>query len=265
MKTLVTHTILLLIALTGCKRQAQNTTEVIPEKKELLIHCGVTMAYPIQEIAAIIEKKENCKITITKGGSGNLYKSIVNNKIGDLYLPGSKKYIDVATKENIVTDKVFVGHNKAVILVKKGNPKHIEPNCKTALLNQNYRIVMANPLSGSIGKEAKRILNKMEIYDMVESRVAYMTIDSRDIITALKNNEADIGINWYATSTWEENKESVDVLVDFESEMPTTKDLYIGLLVFSQYPTIAKKFMAYASSEEGIKIFKKYGLYFEEK
>ena len=246
---------LFLFACNSNENNTNNNTEV----KELLIHCGVTMAKPMLEIAKIIEEQENCKILITTGGSGNLYKSIITNKIGDLYLPGSKKYIEDGNKEKIITEEVFVGINKVTIMVQKGNPKNIGANFES-LTNKDYRIVIGNPNSGSIGKETKKILEKIGVFDEVKNRAEYLTTDSKDLIQALKNDESDIIINWYATSTWDENRNQVEVL-SFENEVITEKELYIGLLLYSQYPEIAKKFMEYASSDEGIAIFKKYGLY----
>jgi molybdate transport system substrate-binding protein len=52
--------------------------------RELVIYCGITMIRPMVEIAAIIKKQEGCKIVLTKGGSGNLLKSIRINGVGDL-------------------------------------------------------------------------------------------------------------------------------------------------------------------------------------
>ena len=106
-----------LTVLTGCLN-AESTTQ-----PELLIYSGVTMIKPMSEIAAIIEEQEGVKITITKGGSGNLFKSIETNQIGDLYLPGSDGYITQAQEAGLVTDAVLVGHNRAAMMVQKGNPK----------------------------------------------------------------------------------------------------------------------------------------------
>lgn len=139
----------------GCSK----TKEEAASEKEILIYCGITMIKPMSEIAAIVEKQENCKIKITKGGSGNLLKSILYNKTGDLYLPGSEKYFNIIETEHkgLVTEKVMVGHNIAVIMVQKGNPKGITADLSN-LADNNYGVVIGNPDSGSIGKETKKIL-----------------------------------------------------------------------------------------------------------
>ncbi len=228
-----------------------------PDKKELLVFCGITMVKPIAEIAEIIEKQENCKIIIIKGGSENIYKSIQINKKGDLYIPGSETYIEKGFKENIISDTVFVGINKAVMLVQKGNPNNIDNNLDN-LMNEKYKVVIGNPYSGSVGKETKTILDKKGIFDEVSKNVSYYTTDSKDLIPALKKKEADIVINWYATSVWDDNKNYVDVL-EIDTMYAKEKKLYLSLLKYSKYPDISKAFMKYAASDKGKEIFLKYG------
>lgn len=231
-----------------------------PPEKELLIYCGITMIRPMSEIAAIVEKQENCKIKITKGGSGNLLKSIRYNKTGDLYLPGSEKYFNIIETDHkgLVTEKVMVGHNIAVIMVQKGNPKGITADLAN-LANKDYGVVIGNPDSGSIGKETKKILQSRGIFESVIRNVMSLTTDSKDLTKAIKNKEADIVICWYAASTWDDNPTYIDI-IPIDSKYVKKKKLLIGLLKFSKHPDIAKKIMSLAASAQGKKIFSRYGL-----
>lgn len=240
--------------LTGCVDNEKPAVQ-----KELLIYCGITMISPMSEIAEIIEEQENCKIIITKGGSGNLLDSIRVNQVGDLYLPGSDSYIETCIDEGLITESVHVGYNKAAIMVQKGNPKNISANL-TSFLNDSYIIYLGNPDSGSIGKETKKIFENYGIWENVSSNVAQLTTDSKDLTGCLIDNTADIVINWYATATWEENEPYIDAIAISE-DYATKKKLVLGLLTTSKYPEIAREFMNYASSDAGKEIFNKYGLY----
>ncbi len=80
------------------------------------------------------------------------------------------------------------------------------------------------------------------------------------MIDALKNGEADLTINWYATSIWPENAPYVDAL-PISEEYATRKKLILGLLGTSESPELARKFMEYAASEAGQELFDRYGLY----
>ncbi|MBT3208642.1 MAG: molybdate ABC transporter substrate-binding protein [Bacteroidetes bacterium] len=248
-----------IFACTACQSGNNETKKL--EQKELLIYCGITMIKPMTEIKEIIEVQENCKIVITKGGSGNLLKAIIHNKNGDLFLPGSDAYYTKIEKESpgIIDDTVFVGYNKAAIMIQKDNPLNIS-NDLSNLTDKKYSVVIGNPESGSIGKETKKILDRKGIFEQVENNALKLTTDSKDLVRVLIENEADIVINWFATSTWDENKNYIDVL-PIEKQFAKKKKLVIGLLKTSEYPEIAKKFMLFAASEQGKEIFRKYGLY----
>ncbi len=233
---------------------------ISPEpKKELLIYCGITMIKPVSEIAEIIEAQYHCNIIITKGGSGNLLKSIKINKVGDLYLPGSETYIISCLEAGLITKTVHVGYNKAALMVQKGNPKNISADLIN-LQNSDYYVVVGNPDSGSIGKETQKILKARGILNEVMHNARKLTTDSKDLIAVLKNKEADLVVNWFATSTWDDNAPDVDAIA-INGKYAHKKKLILGLLTTSNQPDIATAFMTYACSSEGLDIFNNYGLY----
>ncbi len=245
----------ILLGLTcGCERTERN-----PRPKQLLIYCGTTMIKPMSEIARIIEQRENCEILITKDGSGNLFKSIKINQIGDLYLPGCDSYIKTCLHEGFVTETICVGCNRAAMMVLKGNPKGITADLG-CLANKHYYVVLCNPESGSIGKETKRILEKRGVFATALDNARKLTTDSKSLVHVLKSGEADLVINWYAVSTWPENMACIDVL-EIDEKYAVRKKLVLGLLRTSRHPGIARKFMEYAASDEGRALFAKYGLY----
>ena len=227
--------------------------------KQLLIYCGITMVKPMAEIKGIIEREENCEILMAIGGSGNLLKSLKENKSGDLYLPGSEKYIQTCRDEGLVTESVYVGYNQAALLVQKGNPKNISPDLSN-LARKDLYVVMCNPETGSIGRETANILQRSGLFELVRENAREFTIDSKRLIQLLRDKQADLTINWYATATWAENSPYVDVL-QIDPQYAKPKKLVLGLLSTSKHTEIAKKIMNYAVSKEGKTIFCRYGLH----
>ncbi len=226
-------------------------------KKELLIYCGITMIHPMREIADIIEEQEDVKVIIIKGGSGNLLRSIEINGVGDLYLPGSASYIENATEKRLIVEDNLVGYNRAAIMVQKGNPLEISSDLAN-LANPDYYVVLGNPDSGSIGKETHRILQEEGLYDQVLQNTHELTTDSKDLVSALVEDKADLLINWYAVSTWPENEPYMDAL-PIETELVIENELILALLSTAKEPELAQIFMDYAISAEGQAIFQKYG------
>lgn len=229
------------------------------EKPTLIFYCGITMVKPITQMAKIIEKKYNCNIKISQGGSKDLYDSLKYSKKGDLYLPGSDSYRIKNLKDGLLLDGVFIGYNQAAIFVQKGNPKNIKN--LDDFLNENIFTVLCNPTSGSIGKMTKKIFVKYkgeDFFNDAHDNSVEIGTDSRNLNNALINKRADLTINWKATAFWDENSKHIDYITLPEA-LAQKKKLVLNLLSFSENKAIAKAFMKFASSKEGQNIMKKYG------
>lgn len=234
-----------------------NSNVFAEEKKELLFYIGITMVKPINELAQNFKKKHNCEIKILQGGSHDLYESLKSSKKGDLYLAGSlyhrKKYLS----EGLLLDAVFVGYNKVSLVVPKGNPKQI-PADLSVLSDKKYRVVLGSTESGSIGDETKKVLTKFGNYEEAILNAVKLVPDSRNLTKAIKDGEADVGLNWYATTFWDDNKQYIEPLV-IDEKYVEKEILVLNLLKTSKHQELTREFMKYATSEEGRAIFHKYG------
>ena len=240
------------IFLVSCDSATQSS-----DRPELLFYCGITMVKPMREIANIVEQEKNVTITMSQGGSEDLYQSLKASGQGDLYLPGSASYRKRHMEDGLLKDFVHIGYNQAAIFVAKGNPKNVDADVKS-LLREDLSVVSCNPESGSIGRETKRILDNAGIYDQIVDKSVYLTTDSRNLNAAIINKDADAVINWRATAFFEENRPHMDV-INLDPEQAKPKKLLLNLLAFSKHPEIAKYMMEVAASERGQAIFRKYG------
>ena len=233
------------------------TQAIAEEKKELLFYIGITMVKPVYELSQLFEQKHGCKIKILQGGSQDLYDSIKMSGTGDLYLPGSLSYRQQNIKDGLLLEGKFVGYNKASLVVKKGNPKGISADLNV-LTNEKYRVVLGNAESGSIGNATKKILTKFGNYEEAMINAIFLAPDSRNLTKAIKEDDADVVLNWYATTFWDDNANYVEPLVLPEQYANKAK-LVFNLLKSSTHPTLAKAFMEFDASREGRGIFYKYG------
>lgn len=226
---------------------------------KLVVYCGITMLKPMVELSKEFEKDTGCKVQFVKGGSGKLLKLLLKNKNGDLYLPGSDSYVKKMETEHpgLVTAKAPVGYNQAAIFVKKGNPKGV-PSDLSALTNKDFRSIIGSAEHGSIGKETKKILTKFGNYDQVNQK-ATITSHSHSLVNAVKAGKADVSINWYAVSTWQENSNDVEAL-RIDEAFAAKKRLVLTVLNDSKNPDKAKAFMDLVASAKGHTVFKHYGL-----
>lgn len=221
------------------------------------MYCGITMVKPIKKLAAIFEKSHNCTITIIQGGSEDLYQSLKMSRAGDLYFPGSPHYRNKHLQEGLLGDFVEVGYNQATMVVPEGNPKKINSDINN-LTDSRYKVVIGNPESCSIGKQAEKVLKNVGLFEQVVENSITLAADSRNMNKLLIDGSADIIFNWKATAFFEENRGKMDALNLDESIAPKNK-LLINLLTFSKQPELARQFMKLATSKTGQKVFKDYG------
>lgn len=258
MKRWVGLLIAALLGLSGCNDTQEKKAPQSMQTPELIFYVGITMVKPMTELAKQFEAKEGVKIKILQGGSEDLYQSAKSSGAGDLYMPGALSYRTKYLHEGILTsDAVLVGYNRAALMVKKGNPLSIQADLKV-LLDQRYKTVLCNPESGSIGSETKKILNSAGIYGDAMARSIYLTTDSRNLIKAIKEGDADVILNWRATGFWDGNKDVVDVL-DLPEEIASKSTLVLIPLKSSKYPEKVRAFMEFARSVEGRKVFYQFG------
>ena len=208
-------------------------------------------------MCALFEQRENCKVKITYGGSGHLLRSIEVNKIGDIFFPGQRAYIDILQERGIVLDTRHVGYNQVAFFVKPGNPLNINAEL-TSLSDTGLRIVIGGPESGSIGRETKDFLTAAGMYETVVTQALFLSTDSKGLAQAIKRNDADLIVNWRATNFLPENLGQVELL-PLPNSIAVKHPLVMGELKYSSRPELTKKLMALVASEEGQAIFRKYG------
>ena len=226
-------------------------------RKELLIYSGMTMISPLMELAALFEKQENCTIRLSYGGSLHIENSIKINQVGDLYLPGDETFINPFVEDGTVIDTREVGYNQAVIMVQKGNPKKIN-NDMLQFTDRFLAVVIGAENGGAIGRETKNIFSELGIYDDVVQNAIYLSTDSKGLARAIRNNDADLTINWKAMACLPENRESMD-MIGLGDRHSRKKKLVMGLLSYSRNKNLARKFLDLAVSDQGREIFRGYG------
>jgi molybdate transport system substrate-binding protein len=226
-------------------------------KPELLVYCGITMVRPMSEIAQAFEKRENVKMTLAQGGSEDLYQSARKSGVGDLYLPGEPSYRAKHLKEGLLGEVVTVGYNQMALMVQKGNPKQVKADPRE-LLRRDLTVILGNAESGSVGQEAKNILDSLGIYHKAIKAAAFLAPDSRSLMNAMKKKEGDLTMSWRATGFFADNVAAVET-IDLDPRLAKPQALLLNLLTSSRSPDLARRFMSFAAGSEGQAIFRKHG------
>ena len=126
------------------------------------------------------------------------------------------------------------------------------------LLRPGVQVAIGHPDLGSVGKEAKRILEAKGIYDKVVAASAMMEPDSKALSAALRDGKVDVIINWKAVLHLRDNSQHMDA-VPIEEGFATPHTLTMATLVFSRSPGLASQFLELCASAEGRAVFERYG------
>ncbi|NPA11335.1 MAG: solute-binding protein [Epsilonproteobacteria bacterium] len=217
--------------------------------KELVFYCGITMAKPMAELADKFHKKTGISIKIIPGSSKGLLKTIKKSKMGDLYLPGSEKY--VLNNKTLFPAYEYVGFNKLAIIVKSSNPKNIKT--LNDLLRKDVKDVLCNYKLSSCGKESKKVLQKKGIFWKVYDKCISIELDSKPLNNMVLTY-ADAGLNWKATTKWKEFKNKLKAIDIKEAKK---HNLYLAVIKYSKELEKAKKFLNFV--KQNIDVMKRYG------
>ena len=226
---------------------------------EITIYCENAMVPPLMEIKERFESGNKCVVKLHNDCSQNLSSLIQYTNKGDIFLPASNAGFKNLKKhqDSYIIDSVFIGYNSLVVMAVKGNPTGYDGDLKN-LTNKKHAVIIANPETSSLGYDTKKILVEKSIYSDVILNVVALSTDSRGLVKSLKNEEAQLVINWRSDVYNNGNIEHVEIfpIPDYQ-QVPS--EIYAGVLSTSKHPDLAREFLDYATGEEGISIFRKYG------
>ena len=248
---------LFFIACDEVKNKNNETASV--NEKELTIYCENAMVPVLMELKDNFETGRACVIKLHNDGSQNLSSLIQYTQKGDIFLPASRVGFRKLhnKKHNYIVDSVFIGYNSLVVMALKGNPTGYNGDINTLSLKK-HAIIIANPESSSLGYDTRAYLKKKDLYDDVLINVVALSTDSRGLVKSLRNDEAQLVLNWESDIYVNGNRNHVEVfnIPDFQQ---SPSEIYAGILSTSEHPELAKQFLEYATSDEAVAIFRKYG------
>lgn len=166
--------------------------------RPLLVYCAAGVKAPVESVAREYEKTFGVPIQLQYGGSQTLLASIEITQRGDLYLPADDGYLDLAREKNLVAQSVPLARMRAMLAVKKGNPKHI--GNFDELLREGTKLAQASPDAAAIGKLTREALQKTGQWEALKARTVVFKPTVNDVANDIRLGTVDAGILWDALS-----------------------------------------------------------------
>ncbi|MCP5535975.1 MAG: molybdate ABC transporter substrate-binding protein [Akkermansiaceae bacterium] len=217
----------------------------------LTVHCAAALQKPVREIARQYEMEYGTRIRLNFAGSGVLASQIKVSG-GDLYIPADSSYIGPMKAEGLVLESTDLARLRAVVVVRKGNPRNIRS--MDDLARRGVRISVGEP-TAAIGSFVRRVLMESGDWERISPQILVTKPTVNNVVEDVATGAVDAGLAWDAVASQFKDVELVRVPV-FE-DIPRCATA--GILRGAEVPA-ALHFMRYlAATGRGRDVFEKMG------
>ncbi|MCS7265252.1 MAG: molybdate ABC transporter substrate-binding protein [Armatimonadetes bacterium] len=227
------------------------------QTKEIHVFAGAANTPPLTEAAKLYEKRYGVKVRLTFGGSGVVLSQMKLARKGDVYVPGSDDYMELAVKEGLVDPNSIqiICWLVPVINVPKDNPKSIKS--LNDLIKPGTRVAIAVPGSVCLGDVAKEILEKAGLWDKIQPNIVTQAKDCADLASQIKLGTVDAIIGWDVFAHWYPDTPMENIPIP--SEVLRVRNIPAGVTVFASDKKEAQRFVNFLASGAGKHCYAKCG------
>lgn len=238
-------------------------------RDRLEVFAGVANRLPLEKASAIFEEETGIKVQLVTGGSGTVLSQMVTAKRGDLYVPSSEDFMDLAVEQGVVeadSNKV-VAYLIPAIAVQKGNPKGV--NSVLDLKQADVRVAIANPEVVSLGRyslaifeQAEKVRGEPGLAAAIEKKTVTKTKNAEHTaqVLALGQVDAVIGYSYFEV----QNRETIEIVPLNPKEIPEVGTVRIAVSTYSENEARATEFAELVLSEEVQQLYEREGFVVSE-
>lgn len=229
----------------------------VVSRTPLMVFAGAASKPALEQCARLYQQRTGQKIEITFAGSGTVLAQVVQEHIGDLYIPGSNDYMDKAEKKGAVIPRTrkVIAYLVPAILVPKGNPKNIRGLADLA--RPGLRVVIGQKGAVCLGDAAEDILKKAGLADKVRPRIVSYAMSCEDVQNALLMGEADVIIGWDCMAR--QHRTKIDLIPIPKQYLASIYNIPGAVITWSKNKPAAQAFLNWLTGPSGRWIFKSHG------
>ncbi len=221
------------------------------------VFAGSASLPPLNEIATLFTKETGIEVRRIYGGSGTVLSEMILSKRGDIYLPGSPDFMDIAIAKGVVKacDVKIIAYLVPAIIVQKSNPKNIKG--LQDLLRDDVTFAIGDPRSVCVGLYAAEILEKSELATLARKKIKTYGESCEKTANLISMKAVDAVIGWDVFEKW--NPDSSQSIKIDSAFLKRAAYIPVALSNYSSNPEDAIRFLNFISSAKGKEIYKKYG------
>lgn len=235
--------------LAACWNSDQESKEV-----KLTVSAAASLKDALDEIKQHYEKEHpDVSLTFNYGSSGSLKQQILQGAPVDLFFSAAIEPYNELVEKGIIEEGTNLLGNELALIVPKNNSsiKRFEDLAAEEI----HKMSIGTPETVPAGLYAKETLERMNLWEAVESKLVYAK-DVRQVLSYVETGNVDAGIV-YKTDALVSDKVKIAATADESIHAPIMYP--VGVIKESQNYDAAKSFYQYLQSENAIKVFEAYG------
>jgi molybdate transport system substrate-binding protein len=212
------------------------------------------VAPPIRKCAEEFKAKFGTEFEFTVNKAEILMEEIAEIKKGDLLTCGSEYILDHAQLKGLVLRETRrgLGSRISAILVQKGNPKKIKSMSDLA----KKGIQVGVSVSGCLTGVWDDLATKARLAEQIRNNTVAYADGCGELMSFINKKRVDAILGWDAFKNL--NMQTMDI-IELPKDLQVHRTTAIGVITFSKNKELAKKFIDFLVSENGKRIYEKYG------
>lgn len=232
------------------------TLHAADPSRPVMVFAGSASQPPLEEAAKLFQARTGTPVTLHLGGSGAMLSQIRLTGQGDLYIPGSPDYLELARTQHLVEgEATILAYLVPAIIVAKGNPLRIQT--LDDLARPGLKVGMADPDGVCVGLYAVEVLTANSLDQQVKPNLRGQVESCARAAALIPLGMADAVLGWREFAAW--NPAAMEVVPLRPEQVPRLAYVPAVKIRGARNPSGAAAFTAFLSSAEGMAIFHKWG------
>lgn len=229
----------------------------------LLVLAGVASRPALEEAAALFTERHHVYVSFLYGGSGDMLSKISMTGVGDIFIPASHDYMEMAVSRDLVSSDScrLLAYLVPALLVTAENPAGIKELADLA--SPGVKIAFARPENVALGLYAAEIIDRSGLREPVQKNITVFLENAAKVANAVALGSVDAAIGWREMKSWESGRLKVIPLAP--SLIYRVASIKAGIVKSCRRQEIAEKFIEFLVSDTGRKIFARHGYLTSEK
>ena len=200
--------------------------------QELEVFAGSASKPALEACARLYEAETGIPVALHFSGSGTMLSQMKMTERGDLYIPGSPDFLELAVRDVTVDSATIsvLAYNVPVIAVQKGNPKNI--TSLEDLLRDEVRLGIGNPKAVCLGLYAVELFEHNGLGDRLRDKQKVYPESCSKTAALLALGSVDAVIGWRVFGSW--NPEDIDIIYIQEDRIPRISYIPVGVSTYSR-------------------------------